>query len=208
MEQIRLEVSMRGEKPTPSALRRLGMIPAVVYGRGLSPVTIALSHKAFERALAQGARHHVVELAIDGNGKAKPQPVMVKEIQMDPTRGYVAHVDFQRISLKEKISAKTPVVLLGSEDVEKRGGIIQHQIRELDVECLPTDIPQSMPIDVSELNAGEHVSIKHLSFPRGVVPLGDPDSVIVSIVSIRRVEEETSASEVAEEEPKESEEKA
>jgi large subunit ribosomal protein L25 len=212
MEQIKIEAEARGKKPTPSMLRRSGMIPAILYGRQVAPVSLQVSEKEFDRALQQGARHGVIELSVVQGDDIHTEPVMLKEIQVDPLRGVVTHVDFHRISMEEKIRATVPVVLSGTDEVEDRGGIIQHQLREFEVECLPTDIPQRIIVDISSLGIGDNVSIKDVEFPTDVVPLQSPESIVLTIVAPRRIEEEVAEDEEAEaegeeEQPGEAEEK-
>ena len=212
MEQIKIEAEARGKKPTPSMLRRSGMIPAILYGRQVAPVSLQVSEKEFDRALQQGARHGVIELSVVQGDDIHTEPVMLKEIQVDPLRGVVTHVDFHRISMEEKIRATVPVVLSGTDEVEDRGGIIQHQLREFEVECLPTDIPQRIIVDISSLGIGDNVSIKDVEFPTDVVALQSPESIVLTIVAPRRIEEEVAEDEEAEaegeeEQPGEAEEK-
>lgn len=111
-------------------------------------------------------------------------------MQVHPISGNLLHVDFHRISLKDKVHAFVPVVVIGEEAVEARGGIIQHQIRQVEVECLPTDIPERVTVDISTLNVGDHINVSDLKFPANVTPLEDGDAVVLTIVAPRHAEEE------------------
>jgi large subunit ribosomal protein L25 len=190
METLQLEAAVRGDDMTPAAIRRRGMIPAVIYGRGMSPVSLRVEYRSFEKVLSLGGRNLIINLTTVGPSGQETQPVMVKEVQVSPRRGNMIHVDFHRISLKEKVHAAVPIALVGEEEVEKRGGIIQHQERQVTVECLPTDIPGRVHVDVSSLEIGDHVTIGDLKFPANVVPIQDKDIVVVAIVAPRRIEEE------------------
>ena len=190
MELLQLGASPRSKETTPAKIRRSGMIPAIVYGKDIKPVSIKVPYRDFEKVLMKGARHHIVNLSVEEPQGITTYPVMVKEIQMDAVKGKMIHVDFHKVSLLEKIHAMVPVVLTGAEDVEKRGGIIQHQEREVEVNCLPTEIPDRVVLDVSGMNIGDHITIGDLKLPSGVEAVEDPDTIVITIVAPRRAEEE------------------
>ncbi|MDP2856836.1 MAG: 50S ribosomal protein L25 [Bacillota bacterium] len=187
MEQLQIEAVVR-EPATPSAIRRSGMIPAIMYGRDLEPVELQVDYRQFEKALGHGARSRVINLLVGAAGDS--YPVMLKEVQYDPRKGHIIHADFHKISLKEKVHTRVPVLVVGGDEVEKRGGIVQHQLREIEVECLPTNIPARFTANISTLEIGHHISISDIQFPEGVKPVDEPDVVVVTIVAPRRVEEE------------------
>jgi len=187
MEQLQIDAIVRRAE-TPSAIRLGGMIPAIMYGRDQEPVELQVDYRHLEKALSRGARSRVINLVVGTAGDS--YPVMLKEVQYDPRRGSIIHADFHKISLKEKVRTHVPVLVVGGEEVDKRGGIIQHQLREIEVECLPTSIPLRFVVDVSALEIGHHISIGEVEFPEGVEPVDEPDTVVVTIVAPRHVEEE------------------
>jgi large subunit ribosomal protein L25 len=164
------------------------MIPAIMYGRDLEPVELQLDYRQFEKALSRGARSRVINLLVGTSGDS--YPVMLKEVQYDPRKGGIIHADFHKISLKEKVRTRVPVHVVGADEVEKRGGIVQHQLREIEVECLPANIPARFTADISALEIGHHISIGDIAFPEGVEAMEEPDTVVVTIVAPRRAEEE------------------
>ncbi len=196
MEQLQIEAMPR-KAATPAAVRRSGMIPAIMYGKNQEPVELQVDYRNFEKALGRGARSRVINLLVGAS--ADSYPVMLKEVQYDPRKGSIIHADFHKISLKEKVHTRVPVLVTGGEEVEKRGGIIQHQLREIEVECLPTDIPSRFMADVSSLEIGHHINIGQIEFPAGVEPVDEPDTIVVTIVAPRRIEEEEVAAPAAEE---------
>ena len=198
MEQLQIEAMPR-KAATPAAIRRSGMIPAIMYGRNQEPVELQLDYRHFEKALGRGARSRVINLLVGTAGDGDSHPVMLKEVQYDPRKGNIIHADFHKISLKEKVRTHVPVLVTGGEEVEKRGGIIQHQLREIEVECMPTNIPSRFVADVSALEIGHHINISQIEFPEGVEPVEEPDTIVVTIVAPRRIEEEEVAAPAAEE---------
>jgi large subunit ribosomal protein L25 len=190
MEQLQLGATPRETAGKVSSIRRSGMIPAVVYGKDFAPISVKVVSREFEKALMKGARHHIVNLTVSGAEGENSYPVMVKAMQMDAVKGEVIHIDFHKISLLDKITATVPVVVVGSDDVEKRGGIVQHQMRQVEVECLPTDIPDRLTLDITGFNVGDHIAIKDLKLPAAVEAVDDDESIVITIVAPRHAEEE------------------
>lgn len=203
MDQPVLRAELRstaGEKPR--SLRREGYVPAILYGRKADSVPIKLPARQLEQILATGGGRRIIRLQME-EGTDREVPVMLKELQRDPINGRLLHVDFLRISLAEKVTARVPVVFRGEETVEKAGGILQHQVREVEVECLPADLPDHISIDVSGLSVGDHLTAGEMSMPPGVRLVSAPDEVVVTVTAPRMAEE---AAEKAEEEAGEEEE--
>lgn len=183
MAEHALKVEPR-EPGRPGRERRAGYVPAVVYGRGRASEAIRVAEKDLREFLAAGGHHHVVTLTAPGGSFA----AVVKEIQHDPVRGRVLHVDFQAVSLDTRIRARVPVVIHGEAQVEKAGAVVQHQLHELEVECLPADLPEEIDVDVRALAPGEAVHVRDLTPPPGVEILEDEDAVVASVVIPRAVE--------------------
>lgn len=201
MEPMQLEASVRPEtgKKISQALRRAGTIPGVVYGEGQAPTPLALTAKDLTRVLQTAAGGNVlITLTV------KPQPartVLIKEIQHHPVTAQVLHVDFQQISLTKRIQVAVPLQFTGEAiGVKQDGGRLEHLLWEVKVECLPTEIPKSLEVNVSALNIGDSLQIKDLVVPPGIKLLHDP-SVGVAACLQPVVEKAPEAAEGAPAEP-------
>ncbi len=178
-------------------LYREGKLPAVVYGHNASSTPLTLDRLEFQRVFVKSGRTHLVDLLVDG----KTEKVLVREIQTHPRRLGVTHVDFYQVDLQEKIKVEVPVHLTGESAAVKRGDAdILHAIHELEVECLPTDIPEGFEVDLTPLeNVDDEFRVSELKVPNGVTILAEPDELVVKIVHKRemKVEEELPLAEAA-----------
>jgi large subunit ribosomal protein L25 len=170
-----------------------GKLPAVVYGHNAAPTPLTLDRLEFQKVFVKSGRTQLVDLVVDG----KTDKVLVREIQTHPRRLGPIHVDFYQVSLEEKIRVEVPVHLVGESAAVKRGDAdILQPIHELEVECLPTDIPAEFEVDLTPLAEIEsEMRVSELSVPKGVSVLADPDELVVKIVHKRemKVEEEAPA---------------
>lgn len=173
--------TIHGTRPV-RRLRRRGLIPGVVYGRDTEPLAITVeSRSLIKRLHAKAGEHALLTLRIE-DGAPWERPVLVKAIQDHPVTGHLLHVDFQVIVLTERLRVKIPVLLKGEAvGVKQDGGILEHFLREVEVECLPTEIPPSVELDVSALKIGETVHVRDLIPPTGAQITTDPTGVIASI---------------------------
>lgn len=180
----KLEVKGRDADGSRAArrLRRSGRVPGVLYGGGAEPLCFDVDARELRIALASSGA--VVDLAIDG-GKATP--VVLKEAQRDPVMGQTTHVDLLRVRLDKPIHAVVPLELVGGDEAPgvKEGGILEHLVRELNIEALPTAIPESIVHDVSEMVIGDTVTRGALSVPDGITLLDDEELVVVTISAPR-----------------------
>ena len=169
-------------------LRREGKVPGVVYGGGEDPVAFQVDARVLRQALAHGGA--VIELSIDGAGTT---PVVVKELARHPVSGETMHVDLLRVRLDQAIQATVALELLGAEDApgSKEGGVLEHVTREVTIEALPTDIPDSLQYDVSEMQIGDTITLAAVVPPAEVQLLGDPETVIATLTPPRLQVEET-----------------
>lgn len=181
------------------ALRRDGQVPAVLYGKEVDSVPIAINFKEMKKIMSKSLGHihkiMVEDLGLEGN-------VMVQAIDRNPITGEVIHVDLHRISLTDKVKVEVPVVIVGEDELTKEGLVLQRQLRDISVECLPGDIPTEFEVDVSHLNLGDTVLAGELQVPEGVKIMTPPDEVVVVVVAPRTVVEEEVAEEEVEEEMK------
>jgi len=202
-------VSLKGErrerlgKAQMHKLRREGKVPGIVYGRHVeAPIPIELDEREVfhltHGSHAASLESIVIDLEIKDGRKKIKRPALIKEVQTDPIHGIVLHIDFNEISLTEKIHTRVPVVHTGECKGEKAGGILEQVIREIEVLCLPTDMPESITVDVSEL--GEHQAIKvgDLDVGDRVEVLTDRSQPVFTVVVPRAVAAEVGEEEAAE----------
>lgn len=195
MRQTLLECEVRDALGTGAArrLRNSGAVPAVVYGKGVKNFAVAVDEAILGRLLREGVSGKLIQLRVkDGRG-AQEKTVVVKEIQRDPIKGNVIHVDFQEVSLTEEISTTVPVVLVGEDRRKNDGGILEHLLWSLDIRALPTAIPERVEVDVSGLGIGDTIHVKDLVLPEGVKAITPPDEMVVSILAPTKAEEEAPA---------------
>lgn len=192
MQQVRLEVEPRNNKGKGVAreLRRLGIIPGVVYGHKFEPVPIQVSKRRIQTLMeaGSGGENVLIDLAIGDKGS---ELAMLKEVQRHPITRNILHVDFMRVSLEETVTTHVRIMLLGTPiGVSQQGGVMEFPRREVEIECLPTRIPEQMKIEVSQLSIGDSVRIGDLQIPEGIKVLDDPDTIIVTIGAPAALKEE------------------
>ncbi len=188
-----LEVNERTEfgSRTSRRLRRGGLVPGIVYGGGNEPRPFQVPERDVRAVLTHGGA--LIDLRFDGSA---PTPVVVKEQQRDPVRGRLLHLDLLEVKLDEEIQAEVPIELLGAEEAPgvKEGGVLEHVTHQITIEALPTEIPESIPADVSGMSIGDTLQLGAVTAPEGVkFALGegvDPDEVTIATLSPPRVEEE------------------
>jgi large subunit ribosomal protein L25 len=187
MEEIFLEAELREGKGRAKAkdLRDSGYLPSVVYFHGKDALSVKVSRGALLKLVHQHRLESVIiNLKIKDDKKAKGRPCLVKEIQYDPVREDIIHVDFNEISLTETIKVNVPVQTKGEAiGVKQEGGSLEHLLWEVEVECLPTNIPKDIQVDITALKMGDAIHIKDIVFPEGVKPLNDPAAVVLHVVA-------------------------
>ncbi len=203
MLQERIEVQPREGlgKGAARALRRQGLIPGVVYGHNFGPIPVQVELEELKRLL-----HHesIESMLIRMKLNGREETVMIKEIQRHPVTYDILHVDFHRVSLTEEVTTRVPIELVGESIGVKEGGILEFLLRELEIKCLPTEIPEHITIDVSRMRIGDSLRVGDLELKEGITVLDDPDTVIVLIaapVVREEIEEVEEAEEAEEEEP-------
>jgi large subunit ribosomal protein L25 len=173
-------------------LRREGTIPAVLYGRGGPNVRLALERQGIEALIGEHAL--VVEVVWDD----QRDNAQVREIQYTALGDHVVHVDLLRISLLETIQVAVPVEPHGEAAGLDEGGVLELVLHEIEVECLPTAIPENIRVEVAQLEIGDNLTVADIQFPEGVVPVTEPEAVVVTVVPPSEVEEEAPAKVLAE----------
>lgn len=168
-------------------LRHSGMIPAVVYGKEVGSVPLAISEKELIKVLKDDP-NAVIDLDVPGKGN---RSVMVNAVQRDKVKRNIIHVDFREVDLKQNVVASVRLELIGNAAGVRSGGVLQIELRELEVESLPAEIPQQLELDISALEIGDSLTVKDVSLPEGVTSVTDGDTVVVTVLPPQKNEEET-----------------
>lgn len=171
-------------------LRAGGMIPAAVYGEGKDVAAIAVNAKEIANILRSDSGHNTIFKLALPNSSGEPDTVIIKDFQVDPIRGRLMHADLMRLSLTEKTRVRVSIELGGeSIGVKRDGGILEFELREVEIECLPGDIPEHLTVDISGLELGDHVTVANLIYDSEKVEvLTDEHQVIAGIIAPRLVE--------------------
>jgi large subunit ribosomal protein L25 len=202
MKTLKVEKRDKTGKSEAKRLRREGKIPVVIYGHGEKPKPASVSKKNLKSYLHEH-KEETIKL-----GPGRGMNVVIKEAQYDPITGEPIHIDFMHIHRGEKLKVSIPLILDGTPVGVKEGGILEQWLREIEIECLPKDLPDEVRIDVSRLKTGESLHIKDISVGDGVEILLPQEEAIVSVMPPRREEvkvtlEEEEVEEEVEEEAEE-----
>lgn len=173
-----------GNGPT-RRLRREGLVPGIIYQSGGPSLALSVGGRELRRALVEGGRTGVIDLAIEGD---RARPVLVKDWQLDPVRGEVIHVDFQEVDLTQEVSAPVAVTLVGTAAGVRDGGVLDQTLREVEVSALPDALPDHIELDVSALEIGAAITVADITAPEGVTIVTDPETVVASVVAPSNVE--------------------
>jgi large subunit ribosomal protein L25 len=189
--ELKLKASKReaAGKGAARSLRAGGKVPGVVYGHGMDPVPVAVDERELYHILHTDAGSNVlIDLAVGSDRHL----TLAREIQRDHVRGQFLHVDFLAVRRDEKIHVDVPVELVGESHGVKEGGVVEHHLWEIRVECFPGDVPERIEGDITKLGIGESLKVAELVLPPGVELLTDSDETVVSVVPppIIQVEEE------------------
>ena len=183
MAELTLEVSRREAKGKEIAkkLRASGKVPAVVYGGHRDPVAIEVDRKTVSELL-QKSEHGVRSIfLLKMAGTDQQRHAMIKDIQIDPINRKMTHIDFVRVLMDEVVRVNVPVHLNGTAIGVKEGGLLDFQVRELHVECLPNAIPDTIEVDISNLGHHDYIRVGDITAPEGVKVLDDPERVVVGV---------------------------
>lgn len=195
MERMTLEARRRDGigKNQVRKLRRAGQVPGVVYGRGREPLAVAVDAKALVNALHTHAGMNVlIELAV-ANGDRSAATVMVKDLQRDIFRRDIIHVDFYSIDLAQRLQTHVPIHFIGQPAGIAEGGVFEVHLRDVTVECLPTQIPQSIEVDINSLGVGDAIHVRDLTVPPEVTVVTPPEEVVATVVVPKVIEEAPAA---------------
>lgn len=192
-------------KSARNRLRRDGFLPAVVYGHNFNSLPLALEAEATEKLFRPGSalveEYQLCRLTIENSPAQKETMVVVKDIQRHPVTHIIQHIDFFSVRMDEKITAPVHIRIHGKSEGVKLGGVLRHILREIEVKCLPADIPPHIDIDVTPLQIGDSVHVSDLQLADNVQVLSDSQAAIVTIIAPtvqkEAAEEEGSAAEAA-----------
>jgi len=200
MEKIVLSAQPRDSRGKGPArrLRASGRVPAVLYGAGIEgSIPLALDNKELEKVLSTGAGGNVL-VSLQVEGDKDPRNVMFKEVDRDPVVSSINHVDLIEIVMGTKVTVEVPINLVGKSEGEAAGGTLHLDARSIEVECLPSRIPDSIDVDVTDLAIGDSIHVGSLQLEEGLKVLADPETTIVSVVAPKAEEEAVSAEEAEE----------
>lgn len=179
------------------ALRRKGQIPGVVYGHGYAPRAIQFDRLSIRRAIGQAGSSRIITFTIEG--EPEEHMVLMRDVQRDPVSARLLHVDLYKVLAGEEIRNMVPLVLVGRAPVEELGATVAQILDEIEVQCLPVDMPAAIECDVSVLHdLHDHLTVGDLVIPANVTVLTDLDADIVQMAIPRGIEEEEEAEEAAE----------
>ena len=195
MEVIEIEVKSRSAKGKNAlrAIRRAGSIPGVLYSEGTEAVAIEVDSQHFRRQVTGKAPSQLYKLK--GDTEATNEDLtLIKDMQVEPLKSIIQHIDFCRVTAGTKISVTVPISLTGeSVSIKNSGGIINQLVYETEVNCLPREIPSELQLDISSLEDGGSLQLKDINLPGGVELISSPDIAVVSGLAKRAVEEEAVA---------------
>lgn len=191
MSETKLVAQLRPTTGSPAArrLRAEGHIPGVLYGHGMSPLSVTVERRELRLALSGPAGSNTV-LSLEVGGKS--YPAVVKEMQRHPVKRAVSHIDFLQVNMDEEITFSVPLQLIGeAKAVMAEGALVDKTVDHIDVRCTPNDMPNSFEVDISAMQPHDVIRLSDLTMPKGVTALGEPDMPIVTTLT-------TSAAEAAE----------
>ena len=190
-ERVKLEVAERDSRGSAESrrLRRQGLIPGVLYGRGKTPHAICIPERELRRVLTGSSGLHAI-LDVVLEGQKTTHASILKDFQQDAITGRIAHVDLQEVRLDQPIQAQVVIELVGESAGTKEGGVLSQVSREVNVEALPMEVPERIEVDVSEMHIGDTLRLADIAKQDGVTFLDDPEETVLATVTMpTRVEE-------------------
>jgi large subunit ribosomal protein L25 len=192
-ERVKIVVQEREARGSRASrrLRRQGLIPGVLYGRG-EPKAFAVAERELRSALTgEGGLHAILDVTIEGTSASHAS--VVKDYQQDIIRGGITHIDLHEVRLDQPIQTQVALQLVGEAAGSKEGGVLSQSLNELNIEALPLEIPPAIEIDVSGLHVGDNLRVSDITVPEGVTLLDDPETTVASVTLPTRVEEPEAA---------------
>ena len=202
MEKRKLKVKLRDRtgKEYVKKLRKDGVLPAVLYGPHLKKsLPLEVDMKELRSFLSQSDKAKIITLEITDQKTDKQHDVIIKDSQWDLIKGDLQHLDFYAVTRGETVTTTVPISFVGKSEGEKIGGIVEHLVRELDLECLPKDLPSIIEVDINPLGLGDSLSVGDVKVPSGIKVLTHPQEVVVSVVLPAKEEVKVEEKEAVEE---------
>ncbi len=202
MEKRKLKVKLRDRtgKEYVKKLRKNGVLPAVLYGPHLKKsLPLEVDMKELRSFLSQSDKAKIITLEITDQKTDKQHNVIIKDSQWDLIKGDLQHLDFYAVTRGETVTTTVPISFVGKSQGEKIGGIVEHLVRELDLECLPKDLPSIIEVDITPLGLGDSLSVGDVKVPSGIKVLTHPQEVVVSVVLPAKEEVKVEEKEAVEE---------
>jgi len=195
--------------PSSRRLRAEEQIPGVLYGHGMDPVSVSVDRRELRHAVSGAAgTNTVLDLTVDGPDGSRVYPAIIKDLQRHPVKRNVTHIDFLQVNLDEEITVAVPLRLVGEAvKVAQGNGLVDPAVDDIEVVTTPRTIPDEFVIDISDMDMDSVIRLSDVPMPEGVVPTGDPDSPVVTVLTMRAevAEIEASDAEIAEEQAEETE---
>jgi large subunit ribosomal protein L25 len=182
METLNAVLRVQTGKGQSNQLRRTGRIPAVLYGEAKPTESISVDARQLERALQKGAAGKLIQLSVEDGKKSAVEPIILKDFQRHPVKGNIIHVDLLRVSMDHEINVKVPVRLEKEDQRPRDGAFIELLLHELEINCLPGNIPEHIMADVSKLTLGSPIYIKDVTLPDGVRIMNAPNELLVEAI--------------------------
>ena len=213
MEKLKLKVELKNDsgKEFNKKLRKEGIVPGVFYSpHDEKNLLLKVKREDFLK-LYSVKKRGIINLEINDGQKSFDRLAIIKDVQYNPLKKQLLHIDFYGVTLKEKLTIEVGIELTGEPIGVKDGGILDIELREIEIECLPHQVPESLSADISHLNINDHLTVSELNIPKGIKVLEDPDRIVAAVFPPTKIEEvveeeEEEAEEVTEEEAEEREE--
>ena len=200
-ERVTIEVKERESRGSADSrrLRRAGLIPGVLYGRGKNPHPFCVPERDLRKALTgPGGLHAILDVVLDGQKTTHAS--ILKDYQQDVLSGRLTHIDLQEVRLDQPIQAQVVIELIGESAGTKEGGVLSQVSREINVEALPLEVPERIEVDISAMEMGDTLRLADVPAPEGVTFLDDPEETVLATVTVptKEVEPEPTEEELAE----------
>jgi large subunit ribosomal protein L25 len=189
-ERVKLQVTSREQRGSAASrrLRAQGFIPGVLYGDGKRAHAFSVEERELRRVLTgEHGLHAILDVVLEGQQKA--HHAVLKDYQLDPTRSRLLHIDLHEVRLDRPIHAQVVVELVGESEGVKEGGVLSQVARQVNVEALPTEVPDHLELDVSAMMIGDSLRLSDLRVPDGVTLLDDPETVLATVTPPTKIEE-------------------
>ena len=187
METVLIETQIRDDqtKGSNNRSRKKGFVPGVLYGKEMENTSIIVSAKEMERIIAKKGENVFAKMNLQKDGGSQEYNVILKEVQRHPYKGTLVHLDFYQVSMSEKINTVITISLVGESIGAAEGGLVQQQLREINVLCLPGDIPDSIEIDITNLKIGDSITVADIHISDKVEIIEELNTVVVNVSAPR-----------------------